>query len=85
MKTISLSLDDDVNAALAALCAEQGRDEPEVVAEVVRRYVETERLKKSLQDPELARLYEDLVAEDKTLAEEGMAEYHQILQEADQG
>ena len=70
MKTISLSLDDDVNAALAALCAEQGRDEPEVVAEVVRRYVETECLKKSLQDPELAKLYEDLVAEDKTLAED---------------
>jgi hypothetical protein len=72
-----------VDAALAALRAEQGRNEPEVVADVLRRYVETERLKRMLQDPALAQLYEELAAEDKALAEEGVSEYQQTLQEAD--
>ncbi len=83
MKTISLRIDDEVDAALAALCAEQGRNETEVVADVLRRYVETERLKRVLQDPALAQLYEELAAEDQALAEEGMSEYQQTLQEAD--
>ena len=83
MKTISLRIDDEVDAALAALCAEQGRNETEVVADVLRRYVETERLKRMLEDPALAQLYEELAAEDRALAEEGMAEYQQTLQEAD--
>jgi predicted DNA-binding protein len=83
MKTISLRIDDEVDAALAALCAEQGRNEAEVVADVLRRYVETERLKRMLEDPALAQLYEELAAEDRALAEEGMAEYQQTLQEAD--
>jgi antitoxin component of RelBE/YafQ-DinJ toxin-antitoxin module len=83
MKTISLRIDDEVDAALAALCAEQGRRETEVVADVLRRYVETERLKRMLEDPALAQLYEELAAEDKALAEEGMAEYQQTLREAD--
>ncbi len=81
MKTISLRIDDEVDAALAALRAEQGRNETEVVADVLRRYVETERLKRMLQDPALARLYEELAAEDKALAEEGMSEHQRTLQD----
>lgn len=72
-----------MDAALAALRAKQGRNETEVVADVLRRYVETERLKRMLQDPALAQLYEELAAEDKALAEEGVSEYQQTLQEAD--
>jgi len=83
MKTISLRIDDEVDAALAVLSAEQGRNQTDVVAGVLRRYVETERLKRMLQDPALAQLYEELAAEDKALAEEGMSEYQQTLQEAD--
>jgi len=83
MKTISLRIDDEVDAALAALCAEQRRSETEVVADVLRRYVETERLKRMLQGPALAQLYEELAAEDKVLAEEGMSDYQQMLGESD--
>ncbi len=83
MKTISLRIDDEVDAASAALCAGQGRKETEVVADVLRRHVETERLKRMLEDPALAQLYQELAAEDKALAEEGMAGCQQTLREAD--
>ena len=83
MKVITLSLDENVDAALEALCAAQGRDKIELVREVLSRYVEEERLKRSLQDPALARLYAELAAEDVALAEEGMAEYRRVTEAAD--
>ena len=83
MKTISLRVDDQTDAALAAVCAEQGRSETEVVAEVLRKYLESERLKRTLQDPALAELYRQLVAEDVALAEEGISEYQHMLGQAD--
>ncbi len=57
MKVIALSLDEEVDAALEALCTAQGRDKIELVREVVYRYVEAERLRRTLQDPALADLY----------------------------
>ena len=57
MKAISLKLDDDVDAELEALCVAEGRDKGDVVTEVVRKYVETARLRRALQDPTLTRLY----------------------------
>ena len=83
MKVIALSLDEEVDAALEALCAAQGRDKIELVREVVYRYVEAERLKHTLQDPALAELYAELAAEDVVHAEEGMAEYRRITEAAD--
>lgn len=83
MKTVLLNLDDELDAALETVCAERGRDKTDVVREVVRKYVEVERLKRSLQDPSLAELYQQLAAEDVALAEEGMASYRQMLEEAD--
>ena len=83
MKTLPLTIDDDLDAALEAACAEQGRDKSEVVAEILRKYVETERLKRSLQDPGLSALYEQLAAEDSALAEQGMADYQDMLEAAD--
>jgi len=83
MKTISLKIEDQVDEALATLSAEQGRSEAEVVADVLRRYVETERLKRALQDPGLAVLYRELAAEDTALAEQGLSEYRRLLEEAD--
>lgn len=83
MKTMALRLDDELDAALEAVCREQGRNKDEVVGEVVRRYVETERLKRTLQDPALAALYQQLAAEDLALAEEGMTEFQHMLDQAD--
>lgn len=83
MRIISLRLDDDVDAALEALCAAEGRDKCDVVTEVVRKYVETARLRRALKDHALTRLYEELAGEDVTLAEEGIAEYRRLLNAAD--
>ena len=67
MKAISLKLDDDVNAELEALCAAEGRDKDDVVGEVVRKYVETVRLRRALEDPALSGLYQELADEDGAL------------------
>jgi predicted transcriptional regulator len=83
MKVIELALDDDVDIALDALCAAQGRHKGDVVTEVVRRYVEAARLRHALEDPALAHLYEELAPEDVALAEEGLAEYGRLLKSAD--
>ena len=74
MKTISLKLDEELDAALEVLCAAQGRNKADLVRQIVCRYVETERLKRTLQDPTLVDLYRELAAEDVAQAEEGMAE-----------
>jgi predicted transcriptional regulator len=83
MKTLALRLDDELDAALEAVCAEQGRDKIDVITDIVCKFVEAERLRRSLQDPTLAELYQQLAAEDIALAEEGMAEYQQRLEETD--
>jgi predicted DNA-binding protein len=83
MKAISLKLDDDVNAELEALCAAEGRDKDDVVGEVVRKYVETVRLRRALEDPALSELYQELADEDSALAEEGIVEYARLLKSAD--
>ncbi|HMH53203.1 MAG TPA: ribbon-helix-helix protein, CopG family [Candidatus Acidoferrum sp.] len=83
MKAISLKLDDDVDAELEALCAAEGRDKSDVVTEAVRKYVETARLRRALEDPALTRLYEELAGEDSALAEEDIAEYGRLLKSAD--
>ena len=83
MKTLPVQLDDELDVALEAVCKDQGRDKGEVVMDIVRKYVEAERLRRTLQDPALAELYQQLAAEDVALAEEGMAEYQQLVKEAD--
>jgi hypothetical protein len=84
MKRLPLVLDDELDAALDAVCARQGLNKADLVTGIVRKYVETEQLRQTLQDPDLAALYEQLAAEDVALAEEGMAAYRDILSEADQ-
>lgn len=83
MPTLSFGLDEDLDEALTRICTDQGRDRSEVVRDLVRRYVETERLRRTLQDPALVELYDQLGEEDQTLAEAGMREYAQLLREAD--
>ena len=84
MKTISLRLDEELDAALEALCAAQGREKGDLVRQIVCRYMETERLKRTLQDPTLVDAYQELAAEDVARAEEGIAEYHRLLEASDQ-
>ena len=83
MKTISLNLDDELDSTLEMISSEQGRNKAEVVVDVVRKYLETEKLKRSLQDPKLIELYQQLIFEDRELAEEGLEEYDNLLSEAD--
>jgi predicted transcriptional regulator len=85
MKTFPLRLDDELDAALEAVCKGLGRDKADVVTDIVRKYVETERVKHALRDPALVALYEQLAAEDVALAEEGMAEYRGMLEATDNG
>ena len=75
MKTLPVNLDDELDTALDAVSREQGVGKAELVVDIVRKYVEAERLKSTLQDPALIALYEQLAAEDVALAEEGMADY----------
>ena len=83
MKILPLRLDDELDAALEAVCKGLGRDKTDVVADVVRKYVETERLRSALQAPELVELYQQVAPEDVALAEEGIAEYQRILKATD--
>ncbi|HZT40752.1 MAG TPA: hypothetical protein VFA07_01115 [Chthonomonadaceae bacterium] len=70
MKTLLIELDEELDAALEALSAKQGRDKAAIVLEVLQKYIEVERLKFSLQDPALAKLHEKLEDEEAHLAEE---------------
>ena len=84
MKSLPLDLDDELDAALDAVSLEQGRAKVELVLDLVRKYVEAEKLKRTLQDPALIALYNELAAEDIALAEQGLADYSRGLQSADQ-
>ena len=83
MITLSLNLDDDLNSALDQISTDQRCDKSSLVIHLLRQYVEGERLKRALQEPALAQLYEQLQEEDLQLADQGMAEYRQLLDEAD--
>src|SRR5207244_859574 len=79
MKSLPVPLDDDLDAALEAVSAEQGRGKADLVVDIVRRYIETDRLRRTLEDPALVALYQQLAPEDKALAEEGLADYQRML------
>ena len=84
MKTIVLQVDDEIDVALTAVCAERGRKKDELVAGVLARYLASERSKRMLQDdPALAELYAQLADEDVALAEEGISEYQRLVEQAD--
>ncbi len=83
MKTLALSLDDELDETLEAISTRQGRTKADLVTDLVRKYVAAEQLRKELQDPALIALYQQLAAEDVQRAEEGMADYQQSLREAD--
>jgi predicted transcriptional regulator len=83
-KTVTIVLDDELDAALEEICLEQGRTKGDLIVELLRKFVEDERLRFELNSSELAELYQALVNKDVTLAEEGMADYHRMLKETDE-
>ncbi len=83
MKTLPAMLEDDVDAGLADVSARYGRPKTDIAAEILGKYVQTERLKQSLQEPVLIILYQELAAEDVALAEAGMGDYQRGLEQAD--
>jgi predicted transcriptional regulator len=83
-KTVTIVLDDELDAALEEICLEQGRTKGDLIVELLRKFVEDERLRFELNSSELAELYQALVNEDVALAEEGMADYHRMLKETDE-
>jgi predicted DNA-binding protein len=84
MKTLPIRLEDDLAAALEVVCREQGRTKADLVTDLVRKYLQTQAVKHALADPALVALYEDLAAEDVALAEQGLSDYQQMLEAADQ-
>lgn len=83
MKSLSVSVDDQLDAALEAVSVGQGRAKSDIITQVLRQYVQTERLRQSLQDPALIARYQELAEEDVQMAEEGQADYYRLLAEAD--
>jgi antitoxin component of RelBE/YafQ-DinJ toxin-antitoxin module len=83
-KTVMIVLDDELDAALEEICLEQGRTKGDLIVELLRKFVEDERLRFELNSSELTELYQALVNEDVTLAEEGMADYQRMLKETDE-
>ena len=83
MTTLNLKLDDELNAALDQVCAGQGRDKESLATQLLRQYVNLEQLKRTLLDPDLADLYQELQEEDQELANQGMDDYNRLLNEAD--
>ncbi len=83
MQTLSLTLDDDLDAALDVVCAERGRPKCELVVEVLDQYLGRFRRTRALQNTSLRALYEALSSDDLALAETGMNDYCSLLSEAD--
>ena len=84
MKNLTVTLDDELDTALEALCTEEGRKRGEFESDVLRRFVERERLAREVQDPAWQAAYRELEQEDVEMAEEGMTDYAEGLRQADQ-
>lgn len=63
MATVSLTLDDALNAELDALCAEQGLDKAHLVAKLIENHLAVERIHKRMRDPAVWELHRKLEAE----------------------
>lgn len=83
MTTISLRLDDRLTVAFQAVCSKRGRTTEAVAGDLIRRYVEAEQLKETMNDLSLQTLYGELEQEDRDLANLGLDDYRSGLAEAD--
>lgn len=84
MRTVVLTIEDEIDDDLDVVCAERGRGKEGLIADIVRGYVRAERLRRALGSPELVALYSELADEDAALAEQGMADFARTLLEADE-
>lgn len=87
MVTLPLLLDEDLDATLETLSSQQGRNKADIAVEALRKFLltnqQTEQRRRALQDPTLIALYQQLAEEDVALAEAGLADYVQGLEETD--
>jgi len=84
VRTLELNLEDALVEELENVSARQQRDAASIASELVRRYLESERARQTLQSSSLIALYGELAEEDVALAEAGMTDYSVSLKEADQ-
>jgi predicted transcriptional regulator len=75
MPTLTLTIDEDLSAALEAVAIRQGRDKTDLAVEALRRYVDLVRRVRSSHTPDRARLY--------LQAEAGLADYAAEMEEPD--
>lgn len=83
-KTLVLTLDEDLDAALEKICTERGQTKNELISDLLRQFVASEQFRLRLLNPQIVEQYQTLAEEDIALAEEGMAEYQQLLKETDE-
>ncbi len=84
MKVLPIQIEDDLDRDLAILPSQRGWEKSALVSDILRRFVDSEPLKRALDDPAPKALYAELEDEDVLLAEEGMGGYARLLREADQ-
>jgi len=65
MPTYDVLLDDKEIAAFEAYCRRQACTQVAMVAKMIRDRLELERMKESLDDPELAELYRQLTTKEE--------------------
>ena len=84
MRTLAVELEDGIATALDKLAKGRGCAPAEIAADAVRRIVEQEQLRDFMQNPSNQQLIRELDEENVAMAEEGMAEYAEILRKADE-
>ncbi len=80
---VTLAIDETLDTELELVSTRKGRSKSDIVAEVLRRYVQTEQRRHQPLDPALIAAYSQLAEEDIALAEAGMEDYQRQLEEAD--
>lgn len=76
---VTLAIDEALDTELELVSTRKGRSKSDVVAEVLRRYVQTEQRRQQPLDPALIALYSQFADEDVALAESGMDDYHRTV------
>lgn len=75
MTVMHVELEESVARALSDAAAKRGTDERKLAAEILARFARQEELRKRMQDPEVAALYQEFAEENRLLAEQGMEDY----------
>ena len=79
----TLTIDEALDSELELVSVRKGIAKADVVADILRQYVQAEQRRCAPIDPALIALYSQLADEDVALAEAGMNEYVRQLAEAD--